>query len=85
MAKGLHTWMGWKDVTLNWHLLVHWHSVVEIHGPVRGYWAWVMERYHKLLRLIYTTHFKNVHVRASWCLRFLDFFTFPFSFFLSFV
>jgi len=65
MVQSVHEWFNWKP-TLNWHLLCHWHDVVAIHGPVRGYWAWVMERFNKQMKLlVYTTNFKNVHVRFS--------------------
>lgn len=57
--------MGWETVTLNWHMIAHWESVVKTHGPVRRYWAWVMERLNKKFKnLIYTTNFKNVEIEA---------------------
>jgi len=43
--------------------LAHWSLIVETHGPVRRYWAWVMERMNKMMKkLIYTTNFKKVEV-----------------------
>lgn len=45
--------------------------MIKTHGPVRRYWAWVMERMNKQFKqLIYTTNFKNVEVCFfffSWC------------------
>jgi len=76
LVKQLHEAFGWPSVTLNWHMICHWESVILANGPVRRYWAWVMERFNKRMKgLVYTTNFKNVEV--------LPFFLFSFFPFLS--
>ena len=73
MAKKLFEWNPEWEVTLNWHLICHWETIVNTHGPVRRYWAWVMERFNGLMKhLIYTTNFKDVQASFH-SSRFLDY------------
>jgi hypothetical protein len=63
-AQNIHEILIWlRRMPLIISQIVHWEAFVILHGPVRNYWAWVMERLNrKMKQITYTTNLKSVEV-----------------------